>query len=302
MTTILTELQQNLGDYTQQRDEYLFRCPFCAHTKKKLSINIVTGKWKCWVCDARGGRILTLVKKMNLPQGVINQFKNLIKDTDFKQYEVTEPSDILELPAEYQSLWKKTNSYPYIHALTYLQQRGITTEDIFRYRMGYCESGSYRGRIIVPSYDVTGRLNYFTARSFYDGQMKYKNPPASKNTVVFENMVDWDEEVVLVEGMFDAIAVRRNAIPLMGKTISPALEAALLRNSVEKVTIFLDTDARIDALKLEHRLRQYDIETQVVLFEGKDASELGFTESWKSIGNATTTNFKQLIQHRLQRL
>jgi 5S rRNA maturation endonuclease (ribonuclease M5) len=236
---------------------------------------------------------------MNLPKQVILKFKELLGEESRSKYTSTDEPQQLTLPAEYKPLWKSEKSYPYLHALTYLKNRGITAEDVLRYRMGYCETGTYAGRIIVPSYDNNNQLNYFTARSFYDGGMKYKNPPVSKNTIIFENMVDWDEPIILCEGMFDAIALRQNAIPLMGKTISKSLEYALLRHSVEHVIIFLDADARMDALKLEHRLKQYEIDTKLVLTNGKDASEMGFTTSWDAIDSATTTNFKQFIEQRL---
>ena len=39
----------------------------------------------------------------------------------------------------------------------------------------------YAGRIIVPSYDVDNKLNYFLARDFTgNAYLKYKNPPVIK--------------------------------------------------------------------------------------------------------------------------
>jgi DNA primase len=297
--TILTLLHDILGPSLQQKDEYLFCCPFCHHHKKKLSINIISNKWKCWICDAKGARILSLLKRMNLPRNIVQKFKDVLGETDLRRYAAVEQQTTIQLPVEYKPLWKVEKSYPYLHAISYLKDRGIGAEEIFRYRMGYCESGTYAGRIIVPSYDRNNQLNYFTARSFYEGSMKYKNPPVSKNVVIFENLIDWNEPVILCEGMFDAIALRQNAIPLMGKTISKNLLLRLLAHSVEHVIIFLDADARLDALKLEQLLKQYDIDVRLVLTEGKDASEMGFETSWQSIHQAHTTNFKDLIQQRL---
>lgn len=298
--TILTLLSDILGSYTQQKDEFLFSCPFCHHNKKKLSINIATNKWKCWVCGSKGGHILWLLKRLNIPKTVVKQFRELFGDEDIKRYKQTESQVTLQLPPEYTPLWTPVNSYPYKHALAYLTARGIGVEDILRYRIGYCESGLYGGRIIVPSYDANNQLNYFTARSFYDTGMKYKNPPVSKNTVVFENMVDWNEQIVLVEGMFDAIALRQNAIPLMGKTISKKLEHTLLTNGVKNIIIFLDNDARLDALKLQQKLQQYSINVRVVETDKKDANEMGYTESWNLVRSAASTSFKDLIHQKLQ--
>lgn len=297
--TILSILQDVLGPYQQQRDEYLFSCAFCHHPKKKLSINIAINKWKCWTCGAHGGHIIWLLKQLNLSKELLQQCKRILGDADIKQYKATTSEVKLFLPPEYKPLWKPDTIYPYHHAINYLQKRGITTDDILRYRIGYCTEGTYANRIILPSYDGNNQLNYFTARLFYPEGMKYKNPPVSKNVVIFENMVDYSEKVILCEGMFDAIALRRNAIPLMGKSISKQLVYTLVKHNVPEVIIFLDVDARQDALQLERKLQQLEIKTRLVLTEGKDASEMGFDTSWTAIGSANTTNFKQFIEQRL---
>jgi DNA primase len=299
--TILHLLQDILGNYNQQKDEYLFACPFCSTTKKKLSINIVTNKWKCWVCGSKGGHILWLLKKLNVSKDTLQKFKAEFKDSDIKSYKETTANVVLQLPPEYKPLWKQENTYGYLHALNYLSKRNITLEDIIRYRIGYCESGTYANRIILPSYDRNNQLNYFTGRLFYDGGMKYKNPPVSKNIICFDNMIDWNEPIVLCEGMFDAIALRRNAIPLMGKTLPSAIKKQLVENNTKHVTIFLDEDARSDALKLEQQISQYNINTRVVFTVGKDASEMGFDAAWEEISEARSTNFKEFIIHGLSK-
>ena len=297
--TILTLLQQILGMYTQQADEYLFHCPFCHHAKKKLSVNISNNKWKCWTCGSKGGHIIWLLKKLNISKELIQQFKQVLGDEDIKMYKATTADVKLFLPLEYKPLWKSEKSYSYLNAISYLKNRGIRTDDILRYRMGYCETGPYAGRIIVPSYDSNNQLNYFTARSFYEGGMKYKNPPVTKNIVCFENMVNWNDQIILCEGMFDAISLRRNAIPLLGKTIPKNLEQALLQNKVKNVVIFLDEDAQSDAMKLEQYLKQYDMNISVVLTKGKDAADMGFETAWDEISNSRSTTFKEFIGQRL---
>jgi len=297
--TILTLLQQILGSYTQQADEYLFHCAFCHHAKKKLSVNISNNKWKCWTCGSKGGHIIWLLKKLNIPRELIQQFKEVLGDEDIKIYKATTADVKLFLPLEYKPLWKSEKSYSYLNAISYLKNRGIRTDDILRYRMGYCETGPYAGRIIVPSYDSNNQLNYFTARSFYEGGMKYKNPPVTKNIVCFENMVSWNDQIILCEGMFDSITLRRNAIPLLGKTLPKNLERTLLQHKVKNVVIFLDEDAREDAMKLEQHLKQYDMNVSVVLTKGKDASDMGFQTAWEEISNSRSTNFKEYIEQRL---
>jgi hypothetical protein len=298
--TILTLLQQILGPYKKfSNGENYFMCPFCHHPKKKFAINENNLKWHCWHCNSRGGHIIWLLKNLNLTKQQIQQFKELISDLDFKVYKTTIAESKLFLPLEFKPLWKPVKSYPYLHAVSYLKTRGIRTEDILRYRMGYCETGTYAGRIIVPSYDENNQLNYFTARSFYETGMKYKNPPVTKNIVCFENFVNWNEPIVLCEGMFDAIALRRNAIPLLGKTLPKKLEQALIKNKVKELVIFLDNDAKNDALNLERKLQQYNIDVRLVTTEEKDASDMGFEKSWSMIETAKSTNFKEFIAQKI---
>jgi DNA primase len=274
-------------------------CPFCHHQKKKFAVNSNNLRWHCWHCGAKGGHIIWLLKKLNLSKDVILRFKDVLSDVDIKKYKSTTSQSTLFLPSEYKPMWVPTKSYQYLHAVTYLQSRGIRSQDVLRYRIGYCEEGPYAGRIIVPSYDSNNQLNYFTARSYFDGGMKYKNPPVTKNIVAFENLVNWNEPIVLCEGMFDAITLRRNAIPLLGKTLPKNLERALLEHKVKEVIIFLDNDAQEDAIKMEHKLQQYEISTKLVITGEKDASEIGFEGAWESIEQAEQTQFKQFITQRL---
>lgn len=297
--TILTILQEVLGDYSIQNDEYLFACPFCHHKKKKLSVNIIDNKWKCWVCPARGGHIIWLLKKLNLTKQQLNTFREAFDDADLAQFKRTTADVELRLPVDYVPLWTPRKTYSYAHAVKYLKARNFTSNDILRYRIGYCEDGPYKNRIIIPSYDKDNHLNYFTGRSFYDDNFKYKNPSVSKNIIAFENMIDFSEPIVLCEGMFDAIALRKNAIPMMGKTLSKKLQTTLIENKVKDVTIFLDNDARLDAFQLSHRLSQYQINVNTVLTDEKDASQMGYDVAWEYIKSAKHTTFKDLVNEKL---
>ena len=90
-------------------------------------------------------------------------------------------------------------------------KRGLRPEDIVKYNIGYCETGEYEDKIIIPSYDDDGKLNFFVGRSFYQSKYKHKNPKVSKDIVGFDLLVNWDIPLVLCEGAFDAIAIRRNS-------------------------------------------------------------------------------------------
>ena len=66
---------------------------------------------------------------------------------------------------------------------------------------------------------------------FPNSKFKYKNPPMSKDTVGFELFINWNEPIVLCEGVFDAIAIRNNAIPLLGKFLSKTLLKKISRKT-----------------------------------------------------------------------
>ena len=134
---------------------------------------------------------------------------------------------------------------------------------------------------------------------FPNSKFKYKNPPMSKDTVCFEMFINWNEPIVLVEGVFDAIAIRNNAIPLFGKFPSKTLVKRLVEKQVKKIYVALDEDAKKDAIKLSKFLMDYGISTYLLEMNGKDTSELGFKEFWEIVKNTKQSKFSDIIRGRL---
>ena len=287
--------------YQMKNGKQAFYCPFCNHHKKKLQINTETQKWHCWVCNMGGYKIGILLRKLNAPKQIISEVLKILGDykgTKHEKDEVTEYN--VSLPQCYIPLWKKSDDPIYKNAIHYLRQRGITGIDIVRYSIGYCPNGSYANRIIIPSYDEIGRLNYFLARDMFpNSKFKYKNPPMSKDMIGFELYINWDEPVVLCEGVFDAIAVRNNAIPLLGKFLSKTLLKKLAEKQPKEVYVALDTDAKKDALKLVKFLMDSGIKTYLLEMNDKDPSEIGFKRFWKIVEEAKPFKFSDIVKGRL---
>jgi len=298
--TTLLEKVLNKG-YQMKNGEIAFYCPFCNHHKKKLQINLETQKWHCWVCNKGGYKVGILLRKINAPREIIKQvlqhldeYVSYSKDKE----EVTEYE--VSLPKHYKPLWIKTNDPLYRNALVYLKRRGVGVREILRYSIGYCNGGRYSNRIIVPSYDTDGKLNYFLARDMFpNSKFKYKNPPMSKDTVCFELFINWNEPIILCEGVFDAISIRRNVIPLLGKFPSKTLVKRLVEKKVKTVYVALDEDAKKDAVKLSKFLMDYGITTYLLEMNGKDPSELGFKEFWNIIKQSKQSKFSDIIKGRL---
>ena len=167
--------------------------------------------------------------------------------------------------------------------------------------MGYCDSGRYANMIIIPSYDADGKLNYFTGRSFEkDPYVKYRNPEVSRDIIPFELFINWSSPLVLVEGMFDALAVKRNAIPLLGKHIQRELMKKIVTSQVQKIYIALDKDAQQDAVKFCEQLMDEGKEIYLVDLEDKDPSEMGFKAITNLIQKTTPLDQYGLMAKKLQ--
>tara|TARA_Y100001937_G_scaffold104742_1_gene144977 strand:- start:361 stop:1275 length:915 start_codon:yes stop_codon:yes gene_type:complete len=298
---LVSLLEKVLGKSRQKKvDEYSFKCPFCTHHKKRFRINFTLKKFHCFACHAGGHRIGILLRKINAPREITKDVLKILDEyiSYSKDKEENKKYDIA-LPKEYKPLYVKSELPVYKHAIHYLTKRGIRISDILRYSIGYCDSGLYSNRIIVPSYDADGKLNYFIARSIFGDGFKYKNPPMSKDTVCFELLINWNEPIVLCEGMFDAIAIRRNAIPLLGKFPSKTLIKKIIEKNVKKVYVALDNDAVLDAVKLSKFLMDYGINTYLLEMKDKDPSELGFNNFWKLTDDTKESKFSDLIKKRL---
>ena len=300
--SIIVLIEKLLGRSNRLRnEEYAFYCTFCNHHKKKLQVNLKTQKWHCWICNTGGHNLIQLFKKLKATK---EQFQELYdsgysKTTKFVSEEDT-AKEVVKLPSQYIPLWEKQNTPEYKRAMLYLQNRGITIFDILKYSIGYCESGLYSNRIIIPSYDENAQLNYFVGRSFYETTMKYKNPFVSTDVIGFDLFINWSEPIILCEGVFDAITIKRNTIPLFGKTIPKKLERKIIEKNVQDIYIALDTDAIKDSLKIcEKFMNQGRNVYMVDLPNNTDPSDLGFEKIHNFLENTNLLNFSSLIKYRL---
>ena len=154
--------------------------------------------------------------------------------------------------------------------------------------------------IIIPSYNSEGNLNYFISRNFNkNSSLKYKNPPISKDIIGLELLINWNTPIILCEGMFDAIAIKRNAVPLLGKLIQPSLMKKLITSSVKKIYIALDKDALKEALQFCEQLINEGKEVYLVDLDGKDPSELGFKHFTELISNTYPLTFSKLFEKKI---
>ena len=296
---ILNRVLSSNGTKLRKQDEYMYWSPFISHHKPKLQINITTGKWHCWVSNQGGHNLFQLFKKVGASNEHFSELSELVDD--LPRYKKTEDTskEVVQLPKEYKALWNGGDSIVKRHALSYLYKRGITDADILKYDIGYCDSGLYSNRIIIPSYDSDGKLNFFVGRDFYNGKMKYRNSPTSKDIIGFDLFINWDEPIILCEGVFDAMAFKRNAIPLFGKTIMDTLMKKIIEFRVKTIYLGLDNDAIEDAVKITETFINNGIEVRMMNFKEKDPSETGFSNLLYLINRTKKTRFSDLMRVRL---
>jgi len=267
-------LDETLGNHIDKGHELLYTCPACGHHKRKFSVNLDKNVFKCWVCDYRGRNIRRIIRRFGSytqlqkwdatsGRADLERFADL-----FDEVQLERGNQKVPLPQEFISLSSDKLPATGRYAMKYLDSRGITKADILKWKIGFCFEGEYRNRIIIPSFDEDGDCSYFIARSYTGDSYKYKNPRASKDIVFNDLFIDWNEDLVLVEGVFDAL-VAGNAVPILGSTLRSGSD--LLRKIVRNDTpiyIALDPDAAKKERRIIEMLLRYDIELYKVDVEG----------------------------------
>ena len=286
------------------RNNYAYHCPFCNHHKPKLEVNLTENRegknpWHCWACDVRGTTIYSLFKQLKASADKFTELKSLVKTS--KSIRDTKVVNTIALPNEFIRLNNVSSSDIIArHALAYLKKRNISKYDILKYNIGYCKDGLYANMIIIPTYDADGRLNYFTARSFEkEPYVKYRNPSVSRDIISNEHLINWNVPIILCEGLFDAIAIKRNAIPLLGKNIQKSLMKKIVTSLVDKIYIALDKDAIKQALRFCENLMAEGKEVYLVDMQDKDPSEMGFKNFTKLIQKTPPLTYSSLMEYKL---
>ena len=254
-------LEDVLGDHGlhyPNRGQISFNCPVCddGRNKHNLEVNYIDGVYKCLSCgDSEGthGSIKKLFDKYANKR--YQKLFNILRPDENKKVEKKKKPKVI-LPDNF-TLFKDSHPvYPVRkQAYNYLKSRGITDEIIEKFGIGFCDKGSHMGRIIIPSYNTKGELNYYVGRSWDPkSRAKYRNPEAEKEKIIFwESLIDWNKDIYLVEGAFDGMFLD-NPVVMLGKHMSELLFETIYNNAKADVIICLDGDAWTNAVKIYHEL------------------------------------------------
>lgn len=277
-----TLLDSFLGASKRELDESYqleYPCPRCIDEngsqearKYNLSLSLKKQLFNCWKCssihDEMHGSILKLIKLYG-NETILKEYKEAIysfrtsklyelnfNNDDFNIDKVYSERKEVALPPNYVKFQEKGYNNP--KALKYLLDRGIDWDIINKYNIGYTKYDEnlkqVSSRIIIPSYNQYGELNYWTGRDFtsLEYRQKYFNPILERKDIIFnEDKVQWDADITLVEGPFDHIVVP-NSIPLLGKSLKTDFKIyqKIYEKANAKINIFLDGDAKNDVNKI----------------------------------------------------
>jgi DNA primase len=294
MSIIVNILENFLGTprtHYEHKSQVGFDCPVCSQEKGlgntgdgkgNLAINYEKGVYKCWSCWERNnmyGSLSYLVRKYGNKQHYKDFMlvaPDIIKNSKSKSEE--DSKIIVNLPKSFKKFSEASPYHTnYSEAYSYVKKRGIRDETLEKYDIGYTCEGKHKNRVVIPSYDAMGKLNFYVARSFDKwSKVKYLNPEVEKQSIIFnEHHINWDSTIYLVEGGFDHI-VTPNSIPLLGKFISDKLYHSLQSKAKGDVVIVLDggEEEKKDALFLYNRLNTINLYGRIKVVFLKNGMDL----------------------------
>lgn len=236
------------GSLEPSEENFHLCCPVCDDTrksKKKLYVSLETGWYNCWVCNTSGKNINFLFRKH--AKQYSSQCQELFPDNAKISHEVVEEKIIVELPSDACLVGISGKDPDNRDVYRYLQNRGMTRLDMYRWRVCVSQEFYFRRKAIFPSFDADGNLNYYVARAIDQTKFKYHNAKVPKSRVIFNEVdLDWNDPIILVEGVFDAVKCPDNTAIALGSTLSKESQLfKKLRQHRSTVIVAFDEDAEM---------------------------------------------------------
>lgn len=282
-----------VGNLARNSKNIEVRCPVCSpldRSKKKLAIRVDDDRNHCWVCGWHAASLAPLIKKYSSQEKFNEYRQKFMPDWQKKRFSTTEEKVDKKaiLPSDFCLLTTSRVDRDVGDMLKYLKERNVSKNDLWRYRLGISDDRKLKRRIIVPSFDSNGELNYYVARAIDpNNKPKYVNPEIDRLTIIFNEIdIDWTKRVILCEGTFDMFKCGDNTIPILGSELN---ERSILMNMIllnnTSVTLALDGDVwETKTIKIAKKLAEYAIDVNVV-----------DTRSFSDPGSATKEQFNEAL-------
>lgn len=316
-------------------DEIMLECPKCEADEpgsgaEKLWYNTQKKIGWCYKCETSyppdkilqhvGGMSLLGSMSLILDQAkgaeaqAIHDFRDklLREDRPAAHDQIVVPE--IDLPEEFVP-YRRGLKYP-----AYFDQRGITPAQAVYHRLGWCAYGEFRNRLVIPIYTL-GKLVAFNTRlmlsadkikttnavlkqqlspkEYSKKKLKpYKHQGKTKYAFFNYDRARTRKQIVLCEGVFDAIRVGPDAMALLGKSVGQYKYDLLSQTEAEEFILMLDPDeAGVAAtLKIGERLSNTVVVRVATLPNGKDPDE--FPRSRLNRARAEAIPFSQWRDRR----
>lgn len=264
-------IEKYLGNSTHQESgNSYYQCPVCNWKNPRLSVSYEENKFHCWKCGWGGKSLSGILFKLNADKQDILEFFELrgerrvlknarnsfddIKDSirsigaQVNRYQDLKKYINVKLPEGYKPLHGGKKNIATIPIRQYLSSRGISSYEIKYYDIHYNLEES---KILIPSYDTDGRLNFYVSRTASKKNKWYENPHSKivkkTDVIFFEYLIDPSDVVIITEGVFDAMKIGYNALPILGSFFNQTLISFLKNGGNKQVILAMDKDA-IDSM------------------------------------------------------
>jgi DNA primase len=300
------------GKLARNSRNFDVRCPICAPkdpTKKKLAILLEDDRCHCWTCGYKAHTLAPLVRKYGNLEKLAEYRERFMPASERNRrcLDITLDEELpkLTLPKDFKLLITASLRDPDVLGLRkYLSSRGLGEREMWYFKLGYSEDPRWKRRVIVPSFDGNGELNYFVGRAIDKTRKpKYDNPDSDKLPIIFNELnIDWTKELLLCEGAFDLMKCQDNAVPLLGSDLNEesALFNAILAHGTP-IVLALDDDMKVKKTpKIARKLAEYDIAVRIVrLPSDTDPGKLSRSEMKQLVAEARPFNWRDTFLDKL---
>lgn len=299
-------------------------CPMCAPTdkkKKKLAIRVEDDANHCWTCGWRSRSMFSLVLKYGTREE-LEEYKSVyMSSNEANRLErqkncliVTEENIRQEiiLPSDFRALVSMDGQLDPDHVAVChyaTVERGLSERDLWYYKVGSSNKFKWHRRVIMPSFDAAGNLNYLVGRAIDPkARCRYDAPMVDKSDIIFNEInIDWSKPLVLCEGPFDLVRCTDNTVPLLGS--NGINEGTLLFEKivVNNTPVLLGLDADTLYTKtpyIARKLVSYGIDVKIIdytPFKKHDPGEMSKAEFIDAMSQAKSFDWLNYIQLKLGR-
>jgi hypothetical protein len=300
------------GNMARNGKNFAIWCPMCAPRdkgKRKLVIRLEDDANHCWTCTWRARSLAPLLKKFAGMRDLIryrDTFMNENVRSLWMDPEDIETKKVIKLPDDFTLIPIADQRDPDTRSLIrYLtSSRNVTERDMWYYKLGRSNDPTWSRRVMIPSFNADGELNYLIGRAVDRQKRRYENEEVERTSIVFNEInINWSKRLVICEGAFDMMKCGENATCLLGASLNEnhLLFDRIVSNSTP-IALALDSSAMKNALYIARKLEEYDIDVVLVdLGSHKDPGEMTKSAFREALADARPYSWQFDIKNRMKR-